>query len=164
MDSLFFKEYSIKISIFFSTGSTGPQSFGSVGVHRSKFEYGTLRLVFSHISLIQTRNHVPFFLWTPYFLRDILSKFQIFFSTSSTSWQSVQLVRWASLHRALILVILEPKSYMARTHKLQIGLGKYFGSILGLGSGSLRPTMNPYGFLVVKQENKCGESSSPHGL
>ena len=53
---------------------------------------------------------------------------------------------------------------MAQAHKLQIGLGKYFGSILGLGSGSLRPTMNPYGFLVVKQENKCGESSSPHEL
>ena len=59
------------------------------------------------------------------------------------------------------MVILEPKSYMAWAHKLQIGLGKYFGSILGLGSGSLQPTTNPYGFLVVKQGSKCGERSSP---
>nr|CAN79176.1 hypothetical protein VITISV_004846 [Vitis vinifera] len=28
-------------------------------------------------------------------------------------------------------------------------------------SGSLLPTMNPYGLLVVKQVSKCGESSSP---
>ena len=50
---------------------------------------------------------------------------------------------------------------MAWSHKLQIGLGKSFGSILGLVSGSLQPTMNPYGFLVVKQGSKCGERSSP---
>ena len=75
---LFFKEYSFKISIFLSTGSISPQSFNSVGVHKSKFEYGALRLIFSHISLIQTWNRVPFFLWTPSSLRDILPKFQIF--------------------------------------------------------------------------------------
>ena len=45
MDSLFFKEYFVKISIFFSTGSTSPQSFNLVGVHKSKFEYGALGLV-----------------------------------------------------------------------------------------------------------------------
>ena len=59
------------------------------------------------------------------------------------------------------MVILELKSYMAWAHKLQIGLGQYFGSILCLGSGSLQPTMNPYGFLVVEQGSKCGESGSP---
>ena len=41
-------------------------------------EFGALGLVFSHISIIRTRNHVPIFLWTPYSLRNILSKFQIF--------------------------------------------------------------------------------------
>ena len=51
-------------------------------------------------------------------------------------------------------MILEPKSYMVQAHKLQLGLGQYCGSILGLGLGSLRPTMNPYGFLVVKQTTK----------
>ena len=55
---------------------------------------------------------------------------------------------------ALIFVILEPKSYMVQVHKLQLDLGKYCGSILGLRLGSLRPTMNPYGFLVVKQNLK----------
>ena len=83
-----------------------------------------------------------------------MSKFQIFS-------QPAQPVHWASLYRALILVILETKSYMAWAHKLQIGLGKYFGSILGLGLGSFQPTTNPYGFLVVKQGSKCGERSSP---
>ena len=39
---------------------------------------------------------------------------------------------------------------MAEARKLQIG----FGSILGLGLGSLKPTTNPYGFLVVKQAEK----------
>ena len=43
---------------------------------------------------------------------------------------------------------------MVQAHKLQIDLGKYYGSILGFGLGSLRPTMNPYGFLVVKQTKK----------
>ena len=43
---------------------------------------------------------------------------------------------------------------MVQAHKLQLDLGQYFGSILGLGLGSLWPTMNPYGFLVVKQTKK----------
>ena len=43
---------------------------------------------------------------------------------------------------------------MAQAHKLQIGFGQCFGSILGLGLGSLQPTTNPYGFLVVKQAEK----------
>ena len=55
---------------------------------------------------------------------------------------------------ALIFVILEPKSYMVQAHRLQLNLGKYCGSILGLGLGSLQPTMNPYGFLVMKQTKK----------
>ena len=46
---------------------------------------------------------------------------------------------------------------MVQAHKLKIDLGQYCGSILGLGLGSLRPTMNPYGFLVVKQIKKKTE-------
>ena len=130
MDSLFFKEYSVKISNFFSTGSTGPQNFSLVRVHRSKFEYGALGLVSIISPSSELRIKHRFFLWTPCSSRNILSKFQIFS-------QLAQPVHWASLYRALILVILEPKSYMARAHKLQIGLGKYFGSILGLSLGSL---------------------------
>ena len=51
-------------------------------------------------------------------------------------------------------MILEPKSYMVQAHKLQLDLRQYCGSILGLGLGSLQPTMNPYGFLVAKQTKK----------
>ena len=43
---------------------------------------------------------------------------------------------------------------MVQAQKLHIDLGLYYGSILGLGLGSLWPTMNPYGFLVVKQTKK----------
>ena len=44
-------------------------------------------------------------------------------------------------------------------HKLQIGLGLYCGSILGLVLGSLQPTMNPYGSLVVKKTENLKESA-----
>ena len=52
---------------------------------------------------------------------------------------------------AVFFMILEPKSYMAPAHKLQLDHGKYYGSILGLGLSYMQPSMNPYGFLVVKQ-------------
>ena len=48
-------------------------------------------------------------------------------------------------------VILESKSYMVPDHKLQLDHGKYCGSILGLFLSYMQPTMNPYGYLVVKQ-------------
>ena len=136
IDSLFFKEYYVKISKFFLTGSTGPQSFSSTKVRRSKFEYGALGLVLiispsfelgivyhffygllvlqgifyqnlkffsqqvpkvsiqpefigtclnlEHLGLF--RSYLPhpnlesgtIFLWTPYSLRNILSKFKFF--------------------------------------------------------------------------------------
>ena len=50
MDSLFFKEYSIKISNFFLISSTSPQSFSSARVHWSMSEFRALRIV-SIISL-----------------------------------------------------------------------------------------------------------------
>ena len=48
-------------------------------------------------------------------------------------------------------VILEPKSYMVWAHKLQIDHGQYCGSILGFFLSYMQPTMNPCGYLVVKQ-------------
>ena len=56
-----------------------------------------------------------------------------------------------SLCGALVFVILEPKSYMVRAHKLQLNNGQYYGSNLGLVLSYMQPTMNPYGYLVVKQ-------------
>ena len=52
---------------------------------------------------------------------------------------------------AVFFVILEPKTYLVRAHKLQLDLGQYCGSILGLFLSYKQPTMNPYGYLVVKQ-------------
>ena len=52
---------------------------------------------------------------------------------------------------AVFFVILEPKTYLVQAHKLQLDLGQYCGSILGLVLSYKQPTMNPYGYLVVKQ-------------
>ena len=76
-------------------------------------------------------------LCTIFFMDSLLFKehsFKIskFFSTSSIGWHLVQPVYRVSLYGALILVILEPNSYMAWVHKLHISFGLYFGSILGL--------------------------------
>ena len=51
---------------------------------------------------------------------------------------------------------------MDRAHILQIGLRQYFGSILGLGLSYMQPSMNPCGYLVVKQAKKI-EIVSLHG-
>ena len=48
-------------------------------------------------------------------------------------------------------VILESKSYMVPAHKFQLDHGQYYGSILGIILSYMQPTMNPYGYLVVKQ-------------
>ena len=61
-----------------------------------------------------------------------------------------QLVGIACVER-IFFVILESKSYMVPAHKLQLDHGQYCGSILGLGLSYMQPTMNPYGYLVVKQ-------------
>ena len=48
---------------------------------------------------------------------------------------------------------------MVRAHKLQLDLGKYCGSILGLVLGYIQPTMNPCGYLVVKQAENLSDSA-----
>ena len=53
-------------------------------------------------------------------------------------------------------MILEPKSHIDRAHMLQIGVGKYFGSILGFFLSYMQPTMNPCGYLVAKQAENLG--------
>ena len=42
---------------------------------------------------------------------------------------------------------------------LQIGLGQYFGSILGFGLSYMHLTRNPCGYLVVKQAENLREST-----
>ena len=65
MDSLFFKKYFSKLQIFFSTGSTGPQSFSSARVHRSRFKYGALGLVSIISPLFELRivHHFHLFIY-----------------------------------------------------------------------------------------------------
>ena len=91
------------------------------------------------------------FLLVSLFFREHSIKISSFSSTGWTGWHLVQPVSRASLCGALFFVILEPKSYMVRAHKLQLDHGQYCGSILGLGLSYMQPTMNPYGYLVVKQ-------------
>ena len=42
---------------------------------------------------------------------------------------------------------------------LQIGLGQYFGSILGFVLSYMKPTMNPCGYFVVKQAKNLRKST-----
>ena len=48
---------------------------------------------------------------------------------------------------------------MVRAHKLQLDHGQYFESILGLVLSYMQPTMNPYGYLVVKQDENLRYSA-----
>ena len=44
-------------------------------------------------------------------------------------------------------------------HKLKLDHGQYCGSILGLGLSYMQPTMNPCGYLVVKQAEILRDSA-----
>ena len=153
MDSSLFQEHSIKFSRFFATGSTDWHPVQPVQpIHRvSRCRTLIFGNYFDHISLFQTRNCVLLFFMDSSLFQEHSVKFSRFFAIGLTSWQPVQPVHRVSWCKTLILVILRPKSYMAQAYKLQIGFGQCCGPILGLGLGSLHPTMNPYGFLVVKQ-------------
>ena len=63
----------------------------------------------------------------------------------------------ASLRRALMFVILVPKSYMDRAHKPQISPSHGSDPVLDHVMGFLQPTFGPLGYLVVKQRSKCGQ-------
>ena len=78
-------------------------------------------------------------------------KFSNFFSTVSIGWEPIQPNHCASLYEALVLVILEPKSYLVRAHKLHISPRHGLGPVVGHFVGCLQPTLSPFGFLVVKQ-------------
>ena len=156
--------YSLKNSLtkfenFLLNGSTGWEPAHSVRrilikVHywrRFKFGAPKFVLVISPSSELRITLSFFFFFLVSLFFKEHSIKISKIFSVGSTGWHPVQSIHRVSLYRALILGVLEPKSYMAGAHNLHIDLGQYFGSILSLGLGSLQPTMNPYGFLMVKQ-------------
>ena len=80
------------------------------------------RACFDHISLIRPWNHAPFFLMDSLFFKENSIKISKNFSIGSISWHPVQPIHRVSLYGALILVILEPNSYMAWAHGLLIRL------------------------------------------
>ena len=130
----------------------------SVQVHySSRFKFGAPEFVLVISPSFRLEIMHSFFFWITYSSRNILSNFQIFFSTVSTSWELVQPDQCASLYGALILVILEPKSYLVRAHKLQISPRHGLGPVVGYFVGFLQPTLSPFGFLVLKQRDKCGQ-------
>ena len=71
-------------------------------------------------------------------------KFSVFFSSG---WESVQPDHCVSLYGELILVVLEPKSYLVRAHKLQINPIHDLGLVMGHFMGSLQPTLSPFWIL-----------------
>ena len=163
MDSLFFQEHSIKFSNFFATGQLVGSRFSRFSrfIESAGVEHWFLVIILIISPFSELGIAYRFFSWIPHSSRNILSNFQIFFATYSTGWHPVQSVHRVNWCKTLILVILGPKSYMAQAHKLQIDFGQCCGPILGLGLGSLQPTTNPYGFLVVKQaENWRSELAS----
>ena len=93
-----------------------------------------------------------FFCWSSYSSGNILYKFHNFPQSDGLvgSWFN-RLVELTCVERCFFFVVLEPKSYMGRAHKLKLDHRKYCGSILGLGLSYMQPTMNPCGYLVVKQ-------------
>ena len=54
-------------------------------------------------------------------------------------------------------MILEPKSYLAQAYKFHISRRHSLGLVVGHFVGYLKPTLSPFGFLVVKQRDKCGQ-------
>ena len=48
---------------------------------------------------------------------------------------------------------------MGRAHKIKLDHGQYCGSILGLVLSYMQPTMNPCGYLVVKQAEILRDSA-----
>ena len=70
---------------------------------------------------------------------------------------TVQLVHWASLHGALIFVILVPKSNTDRAHEPQISPRHESDPVLDHVMGFFQLTLGPLGYLVVKQMSKCGQ-------
>ena len=159
LNSLLIEEFSEKkFENFLSTRLTSwepaqPDQWISVEVHySSRFKFGAPELVLV-ISLSSGPEIMQrFFCWIPYS--------SIFFSTLSIDWEQVQPNHCASLYGALILVILvilEPKSYLVRARKLHISPRHSLGPVMGHFVGFLQPTLSPFGFLVVKKRDKCDQ-------
>ena len=100
MNSLFFKEYSFKISKLFPTGSTGPQRFSLGRIHLTMSEFGALNLVLVISPLSELGIPLHFFFLVSLFFKEHSIKFSKIFSTDSTGWHLVQPVHQVNLYGA----------------------------------------------------------------
>ena len=127
--------YSLKNSLtkfenFLSTRSTSWELAQlvqriSIKVHYwSRFEFRAHELDLVTSPSFELRITLRFFFFFFFFLLDSLFfkknyvKFSKFSSDGSIGWHPVQLVLRVNLYGALILVVVEPKSYLVRAHKL----------------------------------------------
>ena len=97
MDSLFSKEYYVKFSKIFPTGSTGPQSFSLGRIHCSMSEFRALGLVLIISPSSELEIMHRFFCWIPYSLQNYLKKNENFLSTGSTGLELAHPVRRISI-------------------------------------------------------------------
>ena len=96
-----------------------PKNFSSVGIHRSRSEFRALGLVLIISPSSDLGIMHRFFLWTLYSSRNILSKFQFFFSigsTSSQSFSSIGIHRSRSEFGALGIVLIISPSPESESH------------------------------------------------
>ena len=121
------------------------------------FKFRAPRACFGHISLIRTRNHALLLLLNSLLFNKHSCKYSDFFFYQIDQLGTVQPVRRASLHGALFLLILGPKSYLVQAHKPQFSPRHGLGPVLGHIMGFFQPTLGPLGYLVVKERSKCGQ-------
>ena len=139
-----------KYENFLSIGSTGwepahPVRWISIKVHYwSRFEFGIPELVLVISPSSELRITLRFFLLDSLFFKEHSIKFSKIFSPYSIGWHLVQLVLQVSLYGTLILVVLEPKSYLVRAHKLQISPRHDLGLVMGHFVGFLQSTLSPF--------------------
>ena len=106
-------------------------------------------LFWSYLSHLNSELHSVFFFFflDSLFFKEHYVKFSKFFLAGSTSWHPIQPVLRVSLYGALILVVLEPKSYLNQAHKLQISHRHNLGPVMGHFLGCLQPTLSPFWIL-----------------
>ena len=96
---------------------------------------------------MNSEPHSIFFLLDSLLFKEIFFKFSKFFLAGSIGWHPVQPVLQVSLYGALILVVLEPKFYLVRAHKLHISPRHDLGLVMGHFVGCLQPTLSPFWIL-----------------
>ena len=146
------KNYLKKFENFLSTGSTRWEPAQlvrriSIKVHYwSRFEFGAPELVLVISPSSELGITLCFFVGFHILQGTFCQIFKIFLSR--LDWLApVQLVLQVSLYGALILVVLEPKSYLVKAHKLQISLRHDLGLVMGHYVGCLQPTLSPFWIL-----------------